>query len=39
MCLANLWFFPKAQSGKSFNWKLVIDNKFLAQNGLNPVEI
>jgi hypothetical protein len=39
MCLANLWLFPKAQNGKSFNWKLVIVNKFLAQNGLSPVEI
>jgi hypothetical protein len=38
-CFANLWFSPKAQSGKSYNWKLVIINKFLAQNGLNPVDI
>jgi hypothetical protein len=35
MCFANLWLFPKAQSGKSYDIKLMIDNKFLAQNGLS----
>jgi hypothetical protein len=39
MCFANLWFFPKAQSGKSYDFKLMIDNEFLSQNRLSSIEI
>jgi hypothetical protein len=39
MCFANLWLFPKAQSGKSYDFKLMIDNEFLSQNRLSSIEI